>query len=136
MVTYAGSLDASVLLRLVLGDMPKEHKAAADLLESSPHPFAIADLAIIELVFVLENHYQFSRTVIKETVEALLALPNIVADQQLFSEALPLFVTYKTLTIEDCYLRSYAQVQDARPLWTFDKKLAKQGKGIQTVQTK
>jgi predicted nucleic-acid-binding protein len=136
MVVYGGSLDATVLLRLVLDDLPAQHQAAAALLETSQHPFAVADTALIELVFVLENYYQFSRPAIQETVELLLSLPSIAADQQLFTVVLPLFVTQKALSFEDCYLRAYALVQDAKPLWTFDKKLSKQGTGIQLLVSK
>lgn len=124
MAKFAGSLDANVLLRLVLNDIPDQHEAAVSLLESSRYQFAVADTAFIELVFALEQHYQFKRPAIQEAVEALLALPVINANRTLMEAVLPLFVKLHSLSFEDCCLQVYADLNHALPLWTFDKKLA------------
>lgn len=124
MTKFAGSLDANVLLRLLLNDVPEQHQAAVNLLENSIRPFKVADVAIIELVFALENHYHFKRIAIQETIESLLSLPTIRADRKHFEAALPLFVKHSNLTFEACYLHVLAEADGAAPLWTFDKKLA------------
>jgi predicted nucleic-acid-binding protein len=124
MAKFAGSLDANVLLRLMLNDIPEQHDAAVSLLESSRYQFAVADMALIEFVFALEKHYQFKRSAIQETVEALLSLPVINANRALMETVLPLYVKMGGMTFEDCCLQVYADLNNALPLWTFDRKLA------------
>jgi predicted nucleic-acid-binding protein len=126
MTMFSGSLDANVLLRLLLNDVPEQNMAATKLLEDADRQFAVADTAIIEIVFVLERHYQFTRTQIAEAVEGLMSLPEINCNRGLFAAALPLFIKHFTLSFEDCCLAKYAELNDAKPLWTFDLKLANQ----------
>lgn len=126
MTAFAGSLDANVLLRLLLDDISEQHAAVEALFQKSKGQFAIADTAIIEVVFVLGRHYGFSRTAISEAIEGLMLLPEINCNRTLFEKALPLFTKNPSLSFEDCCLVTYAELNDARPLWTFDRKLANQ----------
>jgi predicted nucleic-acid-binding protein len=135
MTKFAGSLDANVLLRLMLDDIPEQHNAAVKLLESSRRQFAVADTALIEFVFALEKHYQFKRATIEETVEALLSLPVINANRALMSVALPLYVKQSAMTFEDCCIQVYADLNHALPLWTFDKKLAARAPGTKHISS-
>lgn len=125
MADFAGSLDANVVLRLLLNDIPEQNSAAAELIESRSEQFAVADTAIIETVFALERYYAFPRAAIEEAIEGLLSLPQINANRALLAAALPLYVRSAGLSFEDCCLHAYAELNDATPLWTFDKKLAR-----------
>lgn len=133
MANFAGSLDANVLLRLLLNDVPKQHAAAIKLMEISTDQFAVADTAIIEVVFVLERHYQFSRPQIKEAIDGLASLPSLNCNRELLSGALPLYARHQKLSFEDCCLAVYAELNNALPLWTFDIKLAHQARGAKLV---
>lgn len=133
MAKFAGSLDASVLLRLLINDIPDRHAAAAKLLEDGRKHYAVSDIAIAELVFVLEHHYRLKRAAIQEAVEGLLALPNIQTNRVLLTEALHIYVRRGSLTFEECYMHAFADLVGAAPLWTFDKKLAHQLEGVQLV---
>ncbi|UQX12389.1 PIN domain-containing protein [Candidatus Mycobacterium methanotrophicum] len=126
MPTFAGSLDANVVLRLLLNDVPQQHTAAIALLESGDAPFVVSDVAVIEVVFVLCRHYQFSRDAAAEAIEGLMSLPQIDGNRAVFNRALPLFAQRRKLSFEDCCLATYAEVSKAQPLWTFDTKLAGQ----------
>ena len=55
MSSRAGSLDANLLLRLLLKDIPAQHQAVFRLVNQAVEPFAVADIAIVEVVFVLEE---------------------------------------------------------------------------------
>jgi predicted nucleic-acid-binding protein len=125
-VSSPGSLDANVLLRLLLNDVPEQHKAVVRLFEEAPGQFDIADTAIIELVFVLGRNYEFTRSAIVEAVEGLMELTVVTCNRTLFEMALPIFSKFPALSFEDCCLSSYAELHYASPLWTFDQKLAKQ----------
>lgn len=126
MTKFTGSLDTNVLLRLLLDDIPEQHTAAKKLIGQTTNQFAVADTVIIELVFALDRYYGFSRLQIAEAVDGLMKLKEINCNQVLFEEALPLFINHSGLSFEDCCLAIYAQLNEAEPLWTFDKKLANQ----------
>lgn len=129
----SGSLDANVLLRLLLNDVPGQNTAAIKLLQDADGQFAVADTAIIEVVFVLERHYEFSRAQIAEAVKGLMSLPEINCNRELFVATLPLFTKHSALSFEDCCLAKYAELNDAKPLWTFDQKLANQAASAKLV---
>jgi predicted nucleic-acid-binding protein len=132
-VHHSGSLDANVLLRLLLNDIPKQHDAAKKLFGASTSQLAVADTAIIEVVFALERYYKFKRTHISEAIGGLMSLNTINCNGGLFAKALPLFVRHPGLSFEDCCLAAYAELDDAMPLWTFDKKLANQASSAKLV---
>ena len=133
MSRLAGSLDANVLLRLLLNDVPDQHAAALSLLETSPAQFAVADTAVIEVAFVLERHYQFSRRQIREAIDGLLSLTELNCNRALFKSALSIFAKHASLSFEDCCLASYAVLNQAEPLWTFDRELAAKVSSVKRV---
>ena len=121
-----GSLDANVVLRLLLNDVAEQHKAALELFHGASGQFAVSDTAIIEVVFVLCRAYGFTRVQAQEAIEGLMKLRELNLNRILFEKALPLFVKHTGLSFEDCCLAIYAELGDVEPLWTFDKKLASQ----------
>ena len=127
----SGSLDTNAILRLLINDIPRQHEAVRALLAETNGQFAVADIAIIELVFVLERYYGFSRQQVKEAVIGLMQLRGINCNRTMFEKALPVYLNHSALSFEDCCLATYAVLNDAEPLWTFDKKLA-----TQTTSTK
>jgi predicted nucleic-acid-binding protein len=133
MPTFGGSLDANVVLRLLLNDVPDQHAAAVALLDSAAAPFVVSDVAVIEVVFALCRHYEFSRGAAAEAIEGLMSLTQIESNRALFMRALPLFAEHPKLSFEDCCLVSYAELCNAQPLWTFDKKLAGQAPSARPV---
>jgi len=133
MADYSGSFDTNVLLRLLLNDIPGQHTATKKLLSQAIHQFVIADTAIIELVFVLDRYYGLSRLQTTEAVEGLMNLKEINCNRVLFKRAMPLYIKHSSLSFEDCCLSAYALLNDAEPLWTFDKKLANQAPNAKLV---
>ena len=121
-----GSLDTNSLLRLLLNDVPEQHKAVEALLGQASAQLAVADTAIIEVVFVLQRHYGLSRAQVSEAIIGLTHLREINCNRALFDRALPIFLHHPALSFEDCCLSTYAALNNAEPLWTFDKKLAAQ----------
>ena len=134
-MNFAGSLDTNALLRLLLNDIPSQHLAVKTLLKAANKQFAVADTAIIELVFVLERHYGLTRHQIYEAIVGLMQLKEINCNRILFENALITFTHHATLSFEDCCLSSYATLNDAEPLWTFDKKLATKVTSAKMINT-
>ena len=126
MTKLAGSFDTNAMLRLLLNDIPEQRAAVKKLLEQAAKQFAVADNVIIELVFVLVRYYGFNRLQATVAVDGLMRLSEIDCNRALFERALTLYIDHVSLSFEDCCLAIYAQLNDAEPLWTFDKKLANQ----------
>lgn len=120
----AGSLDTNILLRLLLDDVALHTKAAEALLGKGKR-FEVADAAIIEMIFVLEKVYQFTREDILENVYVITRSEQFICNRTLFESALPLYLAQAKLSIMDCVLLTYARLNNALPFWTFDKDLIK-----------
>jgi predicted nucleic-acid-binding protein len=133
MAVFSGSLDANVLLRLLLNDISDQHQAVLRLLGTARGQFAVADIAVVEVAFVLERYYEFSRVAIAEAIDGIMSLAEINCNRTLFKKALPLFAKHPGLSFEDCCLAIYAELNDAKPLWTFDRKLANQAANVKIV---
>lgn len=130
---FSGSLDTNALLRLLLNDIPQQHEAVRALLTNASGQLAIADTAIMELMFVLERYYGFSRQQANEAVVGLMQLSEINCNRILFEKALPIYLDHMALSFEDCCLSVYATLNEAEPLWTFDKKLATQAESAKLI---
>jgi len=128
-----GSLDTNALLRLLLNDIVEQHNAIKKLLHEANGQLAVADIAVAELVFVLERHYDFSRKQVAEAITGLMLLREINCNRALFEKVLPLYVNHPALSFEDCCLSAYAVLGHAEPLWTFDKKLATQADSARLI---
>lgn len=119
------SLDTNIIVRLFVDTNRAQTEAAQRCLDEHDH-VAIADIALIETTYVLTEYYGKNRKAASECVEALLANAKINCNRPLFHRALRLYREHAALSIEDCCLVTYAKLNDATPLMTFDKKLAKQ----------
>lgn len=120
------SLDTNILLRFVLCDIEKQRKAAVKLLAAEDTKYNVADIAISEMVYVLDGITGGNRKEISDAVKLVLAQPNILCNRTLFTEALPFYETHPALSFNDCCLAAYAAIDQSEPLWTFDRKLATQ----------
>jgi predicted nucleic-acid-binding protein len=134
MANVAGSLDANVLLRLLLNDVPEQHVKALRLFKERDGRFALADVAVIEVVFVLCRAYGFTRGQAAEAIGGVIRLSGVNLNRALFRKALLVFVKHPALSFEDCCLSVYAELNDAEPLWTFDKKLVNQTASARLVE--
>lgn len=120
------SFDTNILLRLVLNDVPEQGQKVQALLSGKARKFRVDDLALTELVFVLEKLYRLNRREIAEMLDIILSIPQLLLDRPLFQTVVQLYLASPALSITDCYLTSAASAHGAVPLWTFDKKLAHQ----------
>lgn len=116
------SVDTNLLLRLVLNDVPEQAIAVKKLM-SGGGKYEVADVALTEMVFVLERLYKMERQIITQFLLVILRHPQFVCNKTLFERALPIFVSKPALSIVDCTLLVYARLNNATPLYTFDKKL-------------
>ena len=119
------SIDTNILLRIILRDNTKQLARARDLLGRHA-TFAVADIAIIELEYILTGYYKYSRQEFSDIVTKLLiSNQHITMNRQLFERALKLYMKYPTESFDDCCLAVYARLNNQTPLYTFDKKMAR-----------
>ncbi len=119
------SFDTNVIIRLFVNDDPARAEAAVAALEKH-NRVEMADLAIVESVFVLTKHFNLSRSVVCKLITMLLEHPKISCNRPLFQKALQLYEAHPAQSIEDCCLSVYAHLNNSKPLLTFDKPLARQ----------
>jgi predicted nucleic-acid-binding protein len=128
-----GSLDTNVILRYILQDIP-EQCAKIDKRVHTCDTFHIADIAIIEICFVLSRYYKYSREDVLVAMDNLFNTKNFNFNRNMLRGALRAFVSNSQLSFEDCCLAEYAMANNALPLWTFDRDLAKKSEYAQELK--
>jgi predicted nucleic-acid-binding protein len=121
------ALDTNVLVRFLTQDDDAQFQVAADLIEGCTRdvPGYVCREVMIELVWVLERAYKYSR---EEIAEALL---SIVTATQLSVENAQDIASVVSLYRKEGYdfadlmIRQAAQRTENRILKTFDQKLAR-----------
>lgn len=119
------SLDTSVVLRWLLDDIHDAYLAAQKIIESD-QKLHIADVAINELVLVLERVVKLDRETIGQLLQAITERRNIICNRGLIAMVMPSYLHDPKLSFTDCCLAVYAELNNASPLLTFDRKLAGQ----------
>ncbi len=126
----AGSLDANVILRLVVGDVPAHTKVAEKLIVEARGVFMVSELALVEIEYALRKHYGLRRGQVAEMIAGIINHPKVEARQHLIAQALEQYLKYPKLSFVDCCLVATAEMDQGLPLWTFDHKLATQAKEL------
>jgi predicted nucleic-acid-binding protein len=119
-----GTLDTNILLRFLLADNAQQYRVARALIEK-PKLLHVSVLTIAEIVFVLEGK-GFTRHEIKQNIEALSAYRNLYMSRAIIMPAAELYAKHPSLSFIDACLAYEAAQESAEPLYTFDKKLARQ----------
>lgn len=118
----ATSLDANVVLRMILNDVPEQSDRAAEFLDQ--HKCYLTDVVISECVFVLEKVYKLDRFFIKGSMEILFEIETLSFNERLIEETFGLYVAHKTLSFADCYSVAEATLRQ-NELLTFDRAVIK-----------
>lgn len=121
------SLDTSVIVRILVRDNEPAYQKSLKLLDQDL-TFVIADLAISESVYVLETVYEKSRAEINDLFLFFLGRYDnkIKYNHDLTAAVFPFYLKHPKLSFNDCCLAALAELNNAEPLFTFDKKLASQ----------
>lgn len=118
------SLDTNIILRLVLQDVPEQCAKVQELFMRMDVTYNISDLAITEAVYVMQKDR--SRADVVAGIKKIFEFPHINANFNLFNQVFPMYLENPQLSFNDCCLATYAALNEAEPLWTFDQALAKQ----------
>ena len=121
------AVDTNILVRYLVCDDQQQAEAARTLLESltAEQPGFICREVTLELVWVLERAYNFSRHRIASIVEELVSTEGLVFEAQ--DNVARSAIRYRTVSagFSDLMISSVAKRAGAHLLYTFDKKAAR-----------
>ena len=120
------SLDANIVLRLLLRDVPDQTERIINLIKiSKPGSLVVEDAVLFECVWILTGKiYQFDRIIISELFLQIINIPQVNCNRFMLEKAMILYVNTPGISFIDACLAVYAELNNATPLLTFDKKLA------------
>jgi len=127
-------IDTSAILRLLVKDDPSKAKAVEKLLRESKDKgttLFVLPVTILEVVWVTEKVYRFSRKTIRELVEAILNTPELMCPlERVFRQAL---VTYETQKIKfaDAVMGYWGLEEGLSTVYTYDENDFKKISGLQ-----
>lgn len=119
-------IDTSIVIRLIVGDDPKNCQKAEKLMAKKHKLFVFEDTAMMETVFVLSKVYKYPREKVVAGINLISRFDNIYFNKGLIEDALNLYLAHPKLSFVDCYLAASAALSGELPLWTLDHKLATQ----------
>lgn len=122
------AIDTNILLRCLLGDVPKQRKLAANLLRAPNSTHYLSNQALFECIYVLEIVEEMSRAEIVGSLDLFFARYDhaLEYDRNLFTLASEAYRAHPKLSWADCALAAEAELKHREPLFTFDQKLARQ----------
>jgi predicted nucleic-acid-binding protein len=120
------SLDTNITLRLLLRDVPEQLDRVVTLIDSSKsNSLILEDAVLFECVWIMSGKaYKFDRQLIGKLLLGLTNIPQIICNKAMLEKAIPLYVSNEKISFVNACLTAYAELNDAIPLLTFDKKLA------------
>ena len=118
------SLDANVVLRFLLNDLPLHSEKAERLIMTSQ--CYVTDVIMTEVVFVLEKVSGLPRPDIGALLKRLISLQTVVCSQVLLDKAIDLYTKKPQLSFPDCFAAVEALLS-GDILLSFDKDLVKRG---------
>ena len=120
------SIDTNIVLRLLLRDAPDQlHKVNTLIDGAGQNSLAVADAVFLECVWILSGKmYGFDRELIAKLLLQVADMPQVNCNRAMLEKALPLYVKHTKISFIDACLSVYAELNNAQPLLTFDKKLA------------
>lgn len=120
------SIDTNIVIRLLLRDVPDQLDKVNTLIDGAgQNSLVVADAVFYECVWILSGKmYGFDRELIAKLLLQVADIPQINCNRAMLEKALPLYASHTKISFIDACLSVYAELNDAKPLLTFDKRLA------------
>ena len=128
------AVDTNVIIRYLVGDDAEQAEAGRVLLESfSPEePAFICREVMLEVAWVLERSYHFTRSQVAEALMDLTASDSLTVENSDDVAAAAHFYRQHGVGFSDLMVLSAAERAGATPLYTFDRRLARM-EGVELV---
>jgi predicted nucleic acid-binding protein len=122
-------VDSNILVRHLTGDPPDQARRATAFLRSGQE-LVLVDLAVAEVVYVLESVYEVECERVAELLRAVIGFPSIlVADETLLLRTLELYEQYR-IHFAESYLAACAELSGVGTVASFDRAIDR----VPTVQ--
>lgn len=120
-------LDTNVLVRYITGDDRKQAALAARLIESlsEESPGFISVVTLVELCWVLESAYQFTRSQLTAVFQTLMAVENFKIDRVSVVASAMRQYSDSQCDFADCLIERLSANAGCQQTMTFDKAAAK-----------
>ena len=121
------SIDTNVIIRYLVGDDAEQSEAARSLLAglTPDDPGFICREVVIEIAWVLERSYRFTRARVAEALMDLTASDSLVVENSDDVAAAAYLYRQGGAGFSDLMVLSAAERAGAAPLYTFDRRLAR-----------
>jgi predicted nucleic-acid-binding protein len=115
-------IDANVILRYILEDIPVQSEISKNLIENKE--CTVLNEVLAEVIYVLEKVYKIQRNEISSVIINLINYSNILmSNKEVVKSAVSIFAN-KNIDFIDALLCSYNWIT-GKKVFTFDKKLQK-----------
>lgn len=128
-MTMAAFVDANVILRYLLGDVPEMTEQAATILDGGTD-LALTDVIIVEVAYVLTRQYNVPRAAIVDDLIALIQRPNVGVwglDKGTVIKSLLLCRPSGRVSFADAMLWAAARSAGAAIVYSFDERFPSDG---------
>jgi predicted nucleic acid-binding protein len=121
-------IDTNIIVRHLTGDPPDmAGRATRFLAAAEANELRLADLALAEVVYVLESFYKVPRSQVAESARAIVAFPAIqVDDPAMLLRTIEIYETHR-LDFADAYLIAAAERSGVGVVASFDKGIDRVG---------
>ncbi|OIN97411.1 hypothetical protein AUJ66_03410 [Candidatus Desantisbacteria bacterium CG1_02_38_46] len=127
-------LDTNIILRLLIKDDEVKIKSCLELIKNANEREAslyLLPVTILEIVWVLEKVYKYSRQNIVELVGAILNTPGIKTEsEEVFRKALSDYET-KGIKFADAVMGHWGMEKGFTTVYTYDEKDFKKIEGLE-----
>ena len=122
------SIDANILVHGILGDNLDQREKIWQFLSEPDSIHRVFDIAISEAIYVMDTFYEQTRVEIAKNLSLFFEQfdDRLEFNQTIIKMILPFWVEHPSLSFNDCYMGFTAELENAEPLMTLDKKLAAQ----------
>jgi predicted nucleic-acid-binding protein len=116
------TVDANIILRLVLGDNAEMARIVKKQLVTNT--FLIKREVLSEILYVLSKTYKIERKIVVESIYRILDLDDVIVESENVVKCA--LKTYKNHNLDfvDCMLYAYQEIE-SESVFAFDKKLLK-----------
>ena len=129
------ALDTNILIRYLVADDAAQTKAASELLSglSPENPGFVCREVAVELVWVLERSYRYSREQISAVLEELIASEELEIETSDDVARAAFHYRQGGAGFSDLMIATAASRRGAYPLYTFDRRAA-QMEGVELLE--
>ncbi len=129
-------VDSNVLVRFFVNDDPRQSTLAKRFMDERTvdDPAFISVVVLVELVWALEQIYDYERTQIHLALSVLLGSGNIAIEREDVTKEAIGHAGAANADIADCIIAALARVADARATVTFDREAARRIPGMELLE--